>query len=486
MHKYFFIKIFAFFLVAFAWLIPSATINANERCIEPPPRPMQIDDWPTSPIGGYNLNSDSKLPDLIGYFFGWGVGLGGLAMFIALIIAGIQLITSVADPGKMNEAKGRIKSAVIGLALLLSSWAIFSLINPNLTNLSEPDPGVTKQMSTNTLIFKDRECSSREDCCKMDDPNCPPGATCPKIANPSCNLKYWACCKDNDFGCLEKGNPLELINNGGACTISNECKSQYCQSNICTPGTKSDGSSCISSGECASAFCNYFPISGGGAKCDSKKATGDICSLDKECETGKCLCDTSDWQKKCAPNPMVCNMIFDKGELGCDVVRFYELPDFAGRYIDFKYDPIYPTDSEKDELINSDWVLWQGTSATPWSGLPLSYQAFTYRRDYKGDAVKSNPSDLHPAMMPCGETACGCTVDRCTRIDAGAKCIQSSADESSGQFTEFAYNTNMAVAGVKVQDKTKFTYLQKGVDLSRRALTGAKSLWCSTIGIGCD
>lgn len=184
-------------------------------------------------------------------------------------------------------------------------------------------------------------------------------------------------------------------------------------------------------------------------------------------------------------------MIFDKAELGCDVVRFYQLPDFGGQYIDFKYDTLATRFNTGgvgtgNELINGDWILWQGSSLTPWGGLPLSYQAFVYRRDAKGREIKSDPSDSHPAMMPCGEMACGCTVNRCLRIESSNKCIQSSADESSGQFTEFAYNTNMSVQGVRVQDKSKFTYMQKGIDIGQRTVTGAKSLWCSIVGIGCD
>ncbi|GMX57824.1 MAG: hypothetical protein YFSK_1540 [Candidatus Yanofskyibacterium parasiticum] len=485
MNKKFLFRSLILFLLTFYVNVLSAFANSSERCVAPKEIELQIKDWPTAPIGGYTLDGTSKLPDLIAYFFGWGVGLGGLAVFIALIIAGVQLITSVADPGKMNDAKSRIKSAVIGLGLLLSSWAIFQLINPNLTNLSEPKSNIVNQTSAGVLAFTDEKCSSREDCCLMDDPNCPNGQTCPKITNPACNLRFWACCKDNDNLCLATGNEVNLQAQGGECTFPGECKTQNCQpskdnpaKSICIAGTKGVGDSCTLNGECASAFCNY-------GKCNNKKTDGESCEFNNECASGKCLCDTSVWQKKCAPNPKVCNMIFDKGELGCDIVRFYELRDFEGKYIDFKYEPVYPSGSVgEDKRINSDWVLWQGGGATPWGTLPSSYQAFVYRRDAYGKILFSDAGKTQPLMMPCGETACGCTINRCLAVEAGGKCAKSSADESSGQFSEFAYNTNMVVQGVKIQDKTKFTYLQKGADFGQQVEGFIKSAWCTVIG--CD
>jgi len=89
--------------------------------------------WPTSP-GGTKLNESSKLPDLIEYIYEWGIALGGLGVFVSLLIAGIQYLTSFGNPTSMKDAMGRIQSAIIGLILLLSSWLILNTINPDLTN----------------------------------------------------------------------------------------------------------------------------------------------------------------------------------------------------------------------------------------------------------------------------------------------------------------------------------------------------------------
>ncbi len=88
--------------------------------------------WPSFP-GGTQLTSTSTLPYLIQYIYEWGIAVGGLATFIALVSAGFQYLTSAGDPTKMGEARSKITSAILGLVLLLSSWLILNTINPELT-----------------------------------------------------------------------------------------------------------------------------------------------------------------------------------------------------------------------------------------------------------------------------------------------------------------------------------------------------------------
>lgn len=91
--------------------------------------------WPNSPAGT-SLTDQSKLPDLIKYLYEWGIALGGLAVFISLLIAGVQYLTSLGDPTSMKEAMSRIQSAALGLVLLLSSWLILNTINPDLVSFT--------------------------------------------------------------------------------------------------------------------------------------------------------------------------------------------------------------------------------------------------------------------------------------------------------------------------------------------------------------
>lgn len=99
--------------------------------------------WPLSPLGTNiedALKPEGGLPVLVKYFYGWLIFLGGLAAFISLVIAGFQYLTSAGDPGKMGDAMSRIKSAGLGLVLLLASVLILNTINPQLTQLKMSGP----------------------------------------------------------------------------------------------------------------------------------------------------------------------------------------------------------------------------------------------------------------------------------------------------------------------------------------------------------
>ncbi len=97
--------------------------------------------WPPSPMGTYieeAMTPEGGLPKLVQYFYEWLIVLGGLAAFIALVIAGFQYLTSAGNATKMADAISRIRSAVLGLLLLLGSFLILNTINPQLTELRMP------------------------------------------------------------------------------------------------------------------------------------------------------------------------------------------------------------------------------------------------------------------------------------------------------------------------------------------------------------
>jgi hypothetical protein len=88
--------------------------------------------WPPSPAGT-KLSRCSSLPDLVKYFYEWGLTIGGILTFFSLIIGGVLYLSSAGNPGTMKEAKDRIFSALLGLILLFSCWLILNVINPELT-----------------------------------------------------------------------------------------------------------------------------------------------------------------------------------------------------------------------------------------------------------------------------------------------------------------------------------------------------------------
>ena len=113
-------------------------------------------DWPNSPFGT-ELRDDS-ITELIKYLYEWGFGIAGISVFIVLLVAGIQYLTSAGNASKMGEAMSRIKSAILGLILLLASVLILNTINPQLTTLRMPilgpvgdDFGIPLSLADNKL-----------------------------------------------------------------------------------------------------------------------------------------------------------------------------------------------------------------------------------------------------------------------------------------------------------------------------------------------
>ena len=117
-------------------------------------------DWPDSP-GGTSLDKNSDLSTLIKYLYEWGIGLGGLFLFVSLLIAGFQYLTSAGEPVKISEARERIKSAGLGLVLLLGSWLILHTINPDFVAFN------TEKLDLDKAF---QECDEKN--------NCPKGQNC--------------------------------------------------------------------------------------------------------------------------------------------------------------------------------------------------------------------------------------------------------------------------------------------------------------------
>lgn len=127
-------------------------------------------------------STNPSLALAIKYLYEWGVGLGGVAVFISLIIAGFEYITSIGDPTKMKEAFNRIRDAVIGLVVLLSSYAILSLIGINLTNLKiDMFQGEFSSPSANC---KTTAGADAPDCCQPVSGG---------AATPGCDPSYFTC-----------------------------------------------------------------------------------------------------------------------------------------------------------------------------------------------------------------------------------------------------------------------------------------------------
>ena len=93
------------------------------------------------------------LPNYIRYIFVLSLIIASLAAFFSIVYGGFQHITSAGNPSKLSDARGRIKSGLLGLTILLSSYLILSTINPQLIVLKVP--GINVQQGI--ILFSNSE-----------------------------------------------------------------------------------------------------------------------------------------------------------------------------------------------------------------------------------------------------------------------------------------------------------------------------------------
>ena len=92
-------------------------------------------------FGGYSVNTNQNLNELVAWFYYFIVGIAGIAAFFALIMGGFEWLTSTGNPSRVSSAKDRMFSAMLGLIIILASYLILQVINPELTTLQLPHLG---------------------------------------------------------------------------------------------------------------------------------------------------------------------------------------------------------------------------------------------------------------------------------------------------------------------------------------------------------
>ena len=96
--------------------------------------------YPTFPgAPDINQSENQSLSGIVAWLYTLIVGISGLAAFVMIVWGGLQYMTSSGDTTKTSDAKDKIKNALLGLLLVLASFLILQVINPELTLLQEPD-----------------------------------------------------------------------------------------------------------------------------------------------------------------------------------------------------------------------------------------------------------------------------------------------------------------------------------------------------------
>ena len=80
------------------------------------------------------LSNNPTLPEYVRYFFNFGISIVAILSLISFTVGAVGLIAPNIEAH--NNAKDRMKGAVLGLVLTLASFIIMQTINPALTNIS--------------------------------------------------------------------------------------------------------------------------------------------------------------------------------------------------------------------------------------------------------------------------------------------------------------------------------------------------------------
>lgn len=129
MKRYFEIKsLFSIVLVIFLFLPVFSSASSILQLKYPEIAGIKMEDIAANP--------KDKLNEFIAWFYYFIVSIGGIAAFVMLVWGGFVWLTSAGSPARIADAKDRIYSAFLGLLLILASYLIIQIINPELLMLN--------------------------------------------------------------------------------------------------------------------------------------------------------------------------------------------------------------------------------------------------------------------------------------------------------------------------------------------------------------
>jgi len=152
-----------------------------------------------------------QLGGLIAWLYYFIIGIAGLAAFVMLVWGGIQWLTSGAIPSQAGEARDKLKSAVLGLLLILASFLIIQIINPQLTILSQEGLGELAGIVPTLPKQGSQACGAPNVCVPTGTcTGAVTGASCSEVTEPSD-----VCCDAGTPG----GTPIVMLTVNGQASI---------------------------------------------------------------------------------------------------------------------------------------------------------------------------------------------------------------------------------------------------------------------------
>jgi len=113
------------------------------------------------------LSENPTLPEYVRYLYFFSIIISGLIAFASLVYGGFRYLASAGSPVAMADARDQITAGVTGLIILLASFMILNILNPQLTFLrfSKLGPQPINSVCGNNICEKDEDSTSCPDDC---------------------------------------------------------------------------------------------------------------------------------------------------------------------------------------------------------------------------------------------------------------------------------------------------------------------------------
>jgi hypothetical protein len=226
-------------------------------------------------IPGVPANTSNACATVFG-FYNFALMIGGILAFGAIVYGGVKYTFAAGNPGGQSEGKDWIKSAILGLLLLVGAYTILNVINPDIVTCKLPTlgtiggktigstgstipagpsgvcPGGTFTCVLDSCVDPTGSASTPETTCVSDCSQCVPDSTC--RTKDSCTAAttgatVWQCPTDKSCYWANDNQTQASCNAGCNGTVCTACPTDAC----------TDGISCGST-----LFANCTPIPGTG------------------------------------------------------------------------------------------------------------------------------------------------------------------------------------------------------------------------------
>ncbi len=141
-------------VVACTALIPGQAFatsqSSNTSTVAGPNKHCDKMDDAQKAAAGCDLTGDDNAVNNVVNIINVGISVGGILAVFFIIVGGIQIATSQGDPSKFSKGKNTILYAVIGLIVMLVSYAIVAFVSQSLGDTTSAGSGSGSGSSSST------------------------------------------------------------------------------------------------------------------------------------------------------------------------------------------------------------------------------------------------------------------------------------------------------------------------------------------------